>query len=410
MITNPDSCPEAVVILNWKKNLFWVWMAQFLSLAGFNSILPFVPFYIEKLGVHDHQMQKFYVAAFATIGNISFCLFSPLWGMLADKYGRRLMMLRANIGSAIILPLMAFVPGIAWLLILRFAAGAFAGTITAAQTLISGNTPMEKRGFAIGTVISAMYCGAVIGAFTGGVIADKFGFTALFLSCGLLQLGAALIVYFFVEENFQQPEAAIESAKTDIAPKLSLFAMAWPVLVLLFIVAVARQFDAPFMPMLVEKINGHEGAVAATGFIAGLSAVAGIFSGAALGWLADRTSPQRVAIICALFAGLLMLPQGLTGSLYVLAACRFSNMFFAGGLDPLMQVWLAKTTPDSKRGGVFGWAASARSGGWVIGSILSGIVAVSLDIRWVFILTTIPFLLLIPLIYFVAKKHWQQTA
>jgi MFS family permease len=353
-------------------------------------------------------MQKFYVAAFATIGNISFCLFSPLWGMLADKYGRRIMMLRANIGSAIILPLMAFVPGIIWLLVLRFAAGAFAGTITAAQTLISGNTPMEKRGFAIGTIISAMYCGAVLGAFAGGVVAEKFGFNALFIGCGVLQLCAALIVYFFVEENFHPPEPSIES--TDTAPKLSLFAMAWPVLVLLLIVAIARQFDAPFMPMLVEQINGPEGAVAATGFIAGLSAVAGIFSGAALGWLADRTSPQRVAIICSLFAGLLMLPQGLTGSLYVLAACRFSNMFFAGGLDPLMQVWLAKTTPDSKRGGVFGWAASARSGGWVIGSILSGVVAVSLDIRWVFIITAIPFLLLIPLIYFVAKKHWKQTA
>jgi DHA1 family multidrug resistance protein-like MFS transporter len=396
--------------MNWQKNLFWVWMAQFLSLAGFNSVLPFIPFYIEKLGVTDHQMQKFYVAAFATIGNISFCLFSPLWGMLADKYGRRLMMLRANIGSAVILPLMAFAPGIIWLLILRFAAGAFAGTITAAQTLISGNTPMERRGFAIGTIMSAMYSGAVLGAFCGGIIADKFGFTTLFMTCGFLQLLAALIVYFLVEEKFEQPEANSNTAEENIKQKRSLFALAWPVLALLLIVAIARQFDAPFMPMLVEKISGHEGAVAATGLIAGLSAVAGIFSGAALGWLADRLSPQRVAIICALFAGLLMLPQGLTGSLLVLGFCRFGNTFFAGGLDPLLQVWLAKTTPDAKRGGVFGWAASARSGGWVIGSILSGIVAVSLDVRWVFIITAIPFLLLIPLIYFVAKKHWKQTA
>ena len=396
--------------MNWQKNLFWVWMAQFLSLAGFNSVLPFIPFYIEKLGVTDHQMQKFYVAAFATIGNISFCLFSPLWGMLADKYGRRLMMLRANVGSAVILPLMAFAPGIVWLLALRFAAGAFAGTITAAQTLISGNTPMEKRGFAIGTIMSAMYSGAVIGAFCGGIIADKFGFTALFMTCGFLQLLAAVIVYFLVEEKFQPPEENCAALENDIEPERSLFAMAWPVLALLLIVAVARQFDAPFMPMLVEKINGHEGAVAATGMIAGLSAVAGIFSGAALGWLADRMSPQRVAIICSLFAGLLMLPQGLTGSLLVLGVCRFGNMFFAGGLDPLLQVWLSKTTPDAKRGGVFGWAASARSGGWVIGSILSGVVAVSLDVRWVFIITAVPFLLLIPLIYFVAKKHWKQTA
>ena len=396
--------------MNWQKNLFWVWMAQFLSLAGFNSVLPFIPFYIEKLGVTDHQMQKFYVAAFATIGNISFCLFSPLWGTLADKYGRRLMMLRANLGSAVILPLMAFAPGIIWLLVLRFAAGAFAGTITAAQTLISGNTPMEKRGFAIGTIISAMYCGAVLGAFCGGMIADKFGFKALFLTCGLLQLLAALIVYFLVEEKFEPQEEHSAAAEENIEPERSLFALAWPVLALLLIVAIARQFDAPFMPMLVEKINGHEGAVAATGMIAGLSAVAGIFSGAVLGWLSDRLSPQRVAIICSLFAGLLMLPQGLTGSLLVLGVCRFGNMFFAGGLDPLLQVWLAKTTPDARRGGVFGWAASARSGGWVIGSILSGVVAVSLDIRWVFIITAIPFLLLIPLIYFVAKKHWKQTA
>jgi MFS family permease len=73
-------------------------------------------------------------------------------------------------------------------------------------------------------------------------------------------------------------------------------------------------------------------------------------------------------------------------------------VFFAGGLDPVFQIWLAKSTPDSKRGLFFGWATSARSFGWFMSSLAGGGVAMFLGVRWVYFFAAPLFLLLIPII------------
>ncbi|MFA6716999.1 MAG: MFS transporter, partial [Victivallaceae bacterium] len=115
-------------MLNWKKNLFIIWISQFFSIAAFSSSLTFIPFYIQKLGVADDATRNMYVAQFMAMGAISFCLMSPVWGFIADVYGRRLMLLRSNFVSAFLMPLMAFVPNVGMLLLLRFLIGAFSGT------------------------------------------------------------------------------------------------------------------------------------------------------------------------------------------------------------------------------------------------------------------------------------------
>ena len=77
------------------------------------------------------------------------------------------MVLRANFGSGLVIPLMAFVPNVVCLVALRFVLGAFAGTVTASQTLVSSNTPVDNRGFAMGTLVSAVYSGALAEWLTG---------------------------------------------------------------------------------------------------------------------------------------------------------------------------------------------------------------------------------------------------
>jgi len=93
-------------VVNWKTNLVVIWISQLLSIAGFFFALPFGPYYIQELGVHDPAKIKFWVALFGAGPPLSLAVFSPIWGTLADRYGRRLMLLRANLGGAIILSLM----------------------------------------------------------------------------------------------------------------------------------------------------------------------------------------------------------------------------------------------------------------------------------------------------------------
>ncbi|MDD5598976.1 MAG: MFS transporter [Victivallaceae bacterium] len=395
-------------MLNWKKNLFIIWISQFLSIAAFSSSLTFIPFYIQKLGVADDTTRNMYVAQFMAMGAISFCLMSPVWGFIADVYGRRLMLLRSNFVSAFLMPLMAFAPNVSMLLLLRFLIGAFSGTVTASQTLIASTTPVKNRGFALGTISSALFSGSMAGMFFGGLIVDKFGYTVTFLVTGALLLISGLLVLFGVEDNFRKT-LTLKEKLAEFKFRPPKLGSIWFILFLLLLMGFARQFEQPFLPVLVEKINGLDRAATWTGIIASITAVAGIISGSLLGWLADKTSAPRVAVWSALLSGVLMLPQAMAQSLLLLGAARFGMVFFAGGLDPVFQIWLSKCTPDDKRGIFFGWASSAKTLGWVLAALCSGSVAIFAGVRWVFIASGIIYILLIPIIKFSAGKIHPQS-
>ena len=396
-------------MFNWKRNLFFLWLSQFLSIVGFSFATPFIPFYIQSLGVDDPAARSMWVSLFAAVGNLSFCLCAPVWGFLSDIYGRRIMVLRANFVSGLLIPLMAFVPGVGWLIFLRLLVGMFSGTVTASQVLASSNTPVKNRGFALGILTSAVYGGVMAGTCLGGIVVDCFGYRTAFFICGLTLICSGLLVFFGVSEEFHKTSSLKEKLET-FTFKLPDFGPVWLILLLVMLIGFANQFDTPFLPMLVETVNGPEKAATWTGIIASLAAVAGLLSGSFLGWLADRTSPQKVAVWSALLAGLLMLPQALAGCLGVLMTARFGMVFFAGGLDPVFQIWLAKFTPDNKRGLFFGWASSAKTFGWSLSALASGSVAALMGVRWVYAVAAVMFLLLIPIILVTVAKFERERA
>jgi len=392
-----------IIMVNWKRNLLFVWLAQFLSTSGFCFALPFIPFYIKEIGVTDPMRCSMWVALYAASGSLALFLFSPFWGFLSDIYGRRIMVLRANFAAGLLVPLMAFVPSVGWLVAIRFLLGTFSGTVTASQILVSSNTPLNNRGFALGTLSSAVYSGVMGGTFFGGIVVDRFGFRYAFFICGLILIISGLLVLFGVKENFRKTSSFGEKIR-KFKFKLPNFGVMWLILLLILLMGFARRFDMPFMPLLVKEINGPDKAATWTGIIASLSAVAGIFSGSLLGWMADRYSVPKVAVWSALMAGLLMIPQGLAGCLTVFMCARLGMVFFAGGLDPVFQIWLAKSTPDHKRGVFFGWATSAKSFGWFMSSLAGGGVAMFLGVRWVYFVAAPVFLLLIPIILTATRK------
>lgn len=388
----------------WKKNLLLIWIAQFLSTAGFCFATPFIPFYIKEMGVIDPARASMWVAMFAAAGNLALLVSAPFWGLISDIYGRRLMVLRASFVCGLLMPLMAFVPGVGWLVALRFLVGLFAGTVTASQILVSSNTPLENRGFALGSLCSAVYSGQMAGTFLGGVVVDAFGFRCAFFICGIMLILAGFLVLFGVTENFRRT-SSLRAEMAQFRPRVPNFGSAWPILLLLLITGFAIRFDTPFLPLLVETINGPDKAATWTGLIASLSAVAGILSGTFLGWLADRWSPQKVAMWSAGCAGLLLIPQGLATGLPTLMLARLGMVFFAGGLMSVFQIWLAKSTPDSQRGVLFGWATSAKSCGWFLSSLAAGAVAASLGIRWVYFCAACVFLVLVSIILVIARRN-----
>ena len=389
----------------WKKNFVVVWFSQFLSIMGFSFAMPFAPFFMQELGVTDPAKLKMWVALFAAAAPVTLAILAPVWGLLADRYGRRIMLLRANFAAAVVLALMGTVHSVATLVGLRLLQGIFTGTVAAAQTMVSVQAPPHRRGFTLGALSAAVYSGGMTGAFVGGIYADWFGYRAAFYAAGALLFLAGLLVLLGTSETFirpaeltpmeSQPERVPRDARTVVLP----------ILLVITAIAFVRTFDGAFLPLLAQEIHGSmAGASIWTGLLNASGGIAGLLAAPLLGRLADRVPAPRLGKVSALGAGMLMIPQGLAHGFPLLMAARFGTYFCSGGLDPVFQAWLSRITPEKRRGFVFGWSNTASAIGWITSPLVSGWVASQFGIRAVFFVGAGLFLLLIPLISMVVRK------
>jgi DHA1 family multidrug resistance protein-like MFS transporter len=316
------------------------------------------------------------------------------------------MLLRAYFGAAIVLSLMGTVTHPVWLIGLRLMQGALTGTVSAAQTLVSVNTPSHRSGFALGTLNSAVFSGSLTGAFLGGWAAEVFGYRKAFYFSGIVMLISAGLVFFGVREYMpNRTKEKIKNIFAGLHPGKEQLKVALPILLLMSSVMFVRQFDTSFVPLLVQRIHGGlEGAAFISGTLFAVCGIAGVLSGIILGWLSDRVSPGNIGKWSALAAGLLILPQGFTTCLGFLFIERFGMVFASGGLEPVMQIWLCKMTPEKSRGLIFGWAASARALGWFFAPLLSGAIASIFGLSYVFFCGSICYIILFVLIVRTVKK------
>ena len=386
-------------VINWKKNLFILWLSQFLAMIGFGCCMPFIPLLLkDTLHVADDQMRGFYVSLYYLTGMVSLCVASTVWGVLADKFGRKIMVLRASYAAALCYPLLAFAPNVGVLLLIRFICSFFSGTVNPAQTLLVTTTPEEKHGFVLGTLSTSVWSGNMTGFLTGGLIVHYYGYTAAFMTCGVIYLISALLVQFFVEEDFHRPVAAAPGKKKkrrslrDIASP----AVGW-LLLMFLLMGLARRIDNPFIAMLVEQVHGEEKAAFFTGILGAAAALGGVFSGILIGRLCDKYDPGKLVFPILLISGTASLLQACSVNIGMLIAARFLGYFAGGGLQPVLQVILAKVIPCDQRGAYFGWTTSMSQAGGILCSFISGGIALLGSVRGIFAATGIIMFFMIPL-------------
>ena len=198
-------------MINWKKNLYIMWICQFLAMVGMSSIVPFLPLFVRELGVTSiEETSKWSGLVFAGPFFVSLFL-SSVWGNLGDKYGRKMMTIRATFGLALAQILIGFSQDINQLFIARMIQGGLSGFLPAAMALIASNTPEEKTGYALGMLQSSTAAGTVLGPLLGGVIADFFSFRAVFfVVAGLLFLVGFAIIFFVKEDKRDQSKENLD--------------------------------------------------------------------------------------------------------------------------------------------------------------------------------------------------------
>ena len=382
----------------WKRHLFVIWTAQFLSAIGFSFGLPFISYLMqEDMGIADKAELAYWVAAFSAACPLTMMFFSPVWGALGDRYGRRKMLLRSYVGGAVAVGLISVAQTPLQLVVLRVIQGAFCGTMSASQALISTQTPREHTGFALGALNSAMFSGTIAGAFAGGYVAEYAGYRLAFVISALCFVLAFIAVFFFSREYYTLPQgkaSGVRGMLHALRPETSQLTLVLPILLIMGLVMFSRSFDSSFVPLFVQDLHGGiDGASRITGALSGLCGLAGVVSGFLLGYLADHYPPGRLAVISALLTAAFMFSISFVWGLAALFLLRFAMIFMSSGIDPAMQIWLAKKTDERSRGQMVGWASAMRCLGLGLAPVAGGPIAAHLGLRFIFAGGSVFFLL-----------------
>jgi DHA1 family multidrug resistance protein-like MFS transporter len=372
--------------MQWKRTLYAVWIAQTVSLLAFTSVFPFLPFYIRQLGVTGEREIPRWAGLLGTAPGVTMIIFAPLWGVLADRYGRKIMVERVLFGGAGLLLLMGMVGNVHQLLALRILQGALTGITSASVALVSSVTPSERTGFSLGLMQSAAFVGGSAGPLIGGPLADALGYRAVFYISAVGLLAAGLLVLLLAEEKFIPGEIS-KNQKTSLLSVISLRGFT-VVMSIVFLVQFASTMLGPILPLFTEKImKVKTGIAASAGVVIAASGITAALSSTLMGRAADRIGHKRILVGCALFSGLLCVPQALSRNIPDLLFLRLIFGLALGGITPTINSLVSSIVPRECYGKAFGITASVTCAGWAVGPVTGGETAYRFGYEFPFLLT-----------------------
>lgn len=386
--------------VDWKRNLYISWVGCFFTGASFSLVMPFIPLYVEELGTPKSQVELFAGLAIAVTA-FSAAIVAPIWGNLADRKGRRLMMIRAAAGMTITMGSLAFVPNVYWLLIMRFMTGVLSGYIPNATALIASQAPKEKSGWALGTLATGAIAGNLIGPLLGGVLAQIFGMRNVFMITGLVLFITLLLTIFYVKEEFQPVEKKEMLSMSQILHQMNNV----KILIGLFVTSLILQLGitsiSPILTLYIRSLSGDaKNVFFSSGIIVSIAGLSAMISSPILGRIGDRIGNHKVLLGGLIFSFICFIPMGFVQNAFQLGVLRFLLGFSTGALMPSINTLISKITPMEGVSRIYSYNQMFSNFGQVLGPMVGSTVAHSLGYPAVFWVTSLFVILNITISFF----------
>jgi MFS transporter, DHA1 family, multidrug resistance protein len=343
---------------------------------GFTFVLPFMPIYVQSLGVEDAGSAAAWAGVINSSTAVTMALAAPLWGRLGDRVGLKPMLLRATVAGSIVIGLMGLV-GSPWQLrALKTLQGCLTGTVAAATVLVSATAPTKRAGTRLGTLQMVIFVAAAAGPFFGGAFADLVGIRASFGVTAALLAASAGLITVWVKEDRSSEEMEEAGPVEDDGPMP--YRRLAPSLLALFVVQLTIMSAAPALPGMLSTLMDEPVRVATlAGWVIATGALAASVGSVFGGKLAARYGAKRVIIWALLLAGITALPQAEVDSVTLLWALRLLTGIFVGVVVPVANLAIRDSVHAGRQGEAFGVAGTATSTGNAVGPLAGGLLAAS---------------------------------
>jgi DHA1 family multidrug resistance protein-like MFS transporter len=358
-----------------------MFVAELIVIMGFSFVVPFMPLFVQELGNFDGNEAALWSGIAIGISGISLFLSGPFWGIIADRWGRKPMVLRAMFGSAIVLILAGLSPNVYFFVVLRFIQGLLSGTVPAASALVTASTPRNKTAFAMGLLMVAVFTGNTIGPSFGGFVADILGFRATFFISGALLLSGGLLVLLLVKEKFERPHqvASFGSIWHLIGARYML-----PLLATICVTGMAGQVVQPIISLYMKELNPAGAVATSAGLAFALMGLIAAASSIVAGRLSGRVSLRKILIVSCLGTALLyLLPIWAQNATQLILLVGITGLLQGGTVTSTASL-IGLSLPVSQQGIAYGLSQSATSLGNGLGPIIGGSLVSLIGLRYVF--------------------------
>ncbi|MCO7176958.1 MFS transporter [Sporolactobacillus kofuensis] len=398
--TLPRNSPKQL----WSKNLVVLWFGVFMTGMGLSEIMPFLSLFIGELGSYNKQQTTFYTGIVFAVSFLMMALVSPLWGRLADKKGRKLMLLRASFGMAVAFFLMGFVTNVWELMLLRAVQGAFGGYVSNSNALIASQTPKRHAGRALSILVTGITAGTLLGPLLGGILAGLFSYRLAFHITGIIMFSVFIFTYFFVKEGSGEHKSTLtaHASATPIGIRAILKNHFLFILIstTLFVQVVTMSIN-PILSLFVKELvnpNSTSSITFIAGVVAAMPGISTVIAAPMFGRLGDRIGTQKLLIFGFIFASIIFFLTSFVTSILPLILLRFLTGISDAAMLPSVQTLLSKNTSAEHTSIVFSYNQSFQSIGSVLGPITGSVIASIFAYQGIFIFSGA--LMLVNLIFF----------
>ncbi|MFL2126790.1 multidrug efflux MFS transporter [Latilactobacillus curvatus] len=374
----------------WEQNLVVLWFGNFMAGVAFSLIMPFMSLYIDTLGNFTTAQLSLWSGVTYSITFLVTALISPWWGKIADRRGRKLMLLRASLGLAIVLGAMGLVQNIYELIGLRLLQGFFSGYISNSNALIATSAPQEKSGQALGTLTTGSVSGTLLGPLLGGIIAQATGYRTTFFITGTILFIVFILCLVFVHEDFTPVQKGDQVPGRQLIHELKYPHLIIGMFVTTMIIQASNNSISPLLSLYVRQLMHHGNNVAlVSGVVAATPGIATLIAAPRFGALGDRIGSDKILLGGLIFAVFVYVPQAFVQNVWQLGALRLLVGVADAALLPQVQTILAKYSPHSSAGRIFSYNQSFQAMGNVAGPLIGSSVSGLFGYSGVFLSTTV---------------------
>ena len=355
---------------NRKAAIPFIFVTVMLDMIALGLIAPVLPSLILGFVSNDMTRTAIWNGIFLTVFAAMQFFFSPIIGVLSDRFGRRPVLLLSTLGLGLDYVVMALAPTLGWLFVGRLISGVTSSTVPTAFAYIADVTRKEKRAGAFGLIGAAFGIGFTLGPAVGGIVGNSnprmaFWVAAAFSLCNWLY------GFLFVPESLD-PEHRKPFTWGRANPVGSLVLLRshpdlWKLATIQFLAYVAHETFAIWALFAIYRFAWGPRSIGESLFVVGVctAVISAGLTGRIVKWLGER----RTLYIGQIFGGLGMIIAGLarTGAVYIASIPVISmwNISF-----PAAQGIMTHHVSEREQGELQGAISSLRSIAFVIGPFL----------------------------------------